>query len=180
MTIAQTLSQKLARAKALLRRDETRRGMEELLACLEEYQPHALSGMARFEIEVQFQECVGFLNRQPAVRSLVEGLVKSGKPGSIPYTPGHEQKLKGLLALLFKALMESEAAGKRNEERERAARKATLENKALEALKAGDSPRGKGTLRILAEEFGQEPNLLSWIGEVMLQHKLYFEAAEIL
>lgn len=180
MTIAQTLGQRLARSKALLRRDDTNRGLEELLGCLEEYEPKKMPAKIRFETEVQIQECVSYINRQPSVRTFLQQLAKNNKPIQVPYKPGEEQKLKMLLGLVHKGLIETEAAGEKSAAQARAERKIGLETKALAALKAGDSPRGKATLRILGEEFGEEPGLLAKIGGIMLEYKLYFEAAEIL
>jgi tetratricopeptide (TPR) repeat protein len=170
---------KMARAKALLKRDDTVRALESLLAGIDEFDPRQMSSKARYEVEALITECVADLNRQPVVRSLFEKLTKSSK-ASIPYAPGQEQKLRGILGILHKALNESAANAQQDEQDERLQRKNSLQQKGLESLKAGDLPRGKASLRILAEEFGQEPGLLVQIAEWMLEYKIYFEAAEIL
>lgn len=178
LTVPTPIGHKLARAKSLLRRDETLRALEALISALESYSPQQMPGKARFEIEVTIQECVSELNRQPGVRSLFEALAKS-KDAFVPYTPGKEKKLLGVLTLLNKALLESIEAKERGKEEESAKRRSTLEQKGLEHLKAGDAPRGKASLRVLAEEFGHQPGVLAQAGEWLMEHKLFFDAAEM-
>ena len=136
-------------------------------------------GKARFETEVLIQECIGELNRQPLVRTLLESLAKSSKV-SIAYTPGQEGKLKVLLPIVHKALLESGSAKEREAGEQVLARKNTLREKGLNYLAAGDAARGKAALRVLGDEFGEETGVLAEIGLVLVEHKLYFEAAEFL
>lgn len=170
---------KIARAKAQLKRDDTVRALESLLAGLDEFDPQHTPAKARYEVEALLTECVADLNRQPLIRALFESLAKS-KQAFIPYVPGQEGKLRGVLGILYKALNESAAKTQRDEAEGQAQRKAALEQKGLEALKTGDMPRGKSALRILAEEFGEEPGMLVKIAEWLLEYKAYFEAAELL
>ena len=170
---------KMARAKALLKRDDTVRALESMLAGLDEFDPQQIPAKARYEVEALITECVAELNRQPVVHSFIETLARS-KHAFIPYAPGQEKKLQGVLSILHKALHESAANTQKCEIAERAQRKAALQQKGLDALKAGDLPRGKASLRILAEEFGQEPGLLVQIAEWLLEYKIYFEATELL
>ncbi len=178
-TIPQAVGMNIARAKSLLRRDDPLRALDALIAGLDAYEPAKLMGKARFEIEVLVQECVNELNRQAQVRSFLESLGKSSTVG-IAYVPGQENKLKALLPIMRKALLETEAAKERGLEEERTARKAALRDKGLSYLQAGDSPRGKAALRVLGDEFGEEPGILADIGRILLDHKLYFEAVEFL
>ena len=171
---------KMARAKAQLKRDETVRALESMLAGLDEFDPQHMPAKARYEVEALIIECVADLNRQPVIRSLFEKLARSSKNASIPYVPGNEQKLRGVLGILHKALHESAAKAEEDEKEERALRKAALQQKGLDYFKAGDMPRGKASLRVLAEEFGQEPGVLVQVAEWLLEYKVYFEAAEIL
>jgi len=173
------LNQKLARARSLLRRDEAVRGIDELIAGIESYAPKQLPGKVRFDIEVLLQECVNELNRQPHVRDLFKSLTKNSK-ARVPYSPGQEDKLMPILLLVQKALKNAQLAQQQATEAEQAKRRNDLEQKGLEYLKNGDFSRGKSALRILAEEYGQEPKLLARIGEWLIQYKLYFEAAELL
>jgi tetratricopeptide (TPR) repeat protein len=170
---------KMARARAQLKRDDTVRALESMLAGLDEFDPQHVPAKARYEVEALITECVADLNRQPVVRTLFEALAKS-KKAFIPYAPGQEQKLRGMLGILHKALHESAANAQKNEQEERTQRKISLQQKGLESLKAGDMPRGKASLRVLAEEFGDEPGLLVQIAEWLLEYKIYFEAVEIL
>ena len=169
----------MARAKAQLKRDETVHALESMLAGLDVFDPQHTPTKARYEVEALITECVLDLNRQPAVRSLFEALTKS-KNACIPYAPGQEQKLRGILGILYKALSQSAANTQQCEKEAREQRRASLQQKGREALKAGDLPLGKSSLRILAEEFGQEPGLLVQIAEWLLEYKIYFEAVELL
>lgn len=168
-----------ARARAQLRRDDTLRALESMLAGLQQFDPQKLPGKARFEVEVLIIECVQELNRQPAIRDLFS-LLTQGKAASVPYTPGQERKLLGVVGLVHKALAEKMAAEERGAEEELQKRRESLEQKGRDFLVSGDSPRGKATLRVLTEEFGHEPGVLLDTGELLLEHKLLFEAAETL
>jgi len=179
IAITPPVGQTFARAKALLKRDETLRALETMLGGLEELQRTNLPGRTRFEVEVTILECVQDLNRQPIVREFFEAL-SHGKNVSIPYKAGEEKKLAGVLGLVNKGLREKIEQAEENEKQRRLDRKAGLEQKGLEYLRSGDSPRGKAALRLLAEEFGQEPGVLAQVGEWLMEAKLYFEAAEIL
>ena len=177
--VPQSVGQNLARAKSLLRRDDPMRALDALITGLELYEPTKLMGKVRFEVEVLIQECIGELNRQPMVRKLLESLTKSTKVG-IAYAPGQEEKLRALLGIVRKALQETEAAGTRQVEEERQARKDGLRDKGLAYLQAGDAARGKGALRVLGDEFGEESGVLAEIGLWLLEYKLHFEAVEFL
>ena len=170
---------KIARAKSQLKRDDTIRALESLLAGLQDYDPRSMPGKVRFEIEVLIQECVMDLNRQPAVRSLFETLARS-KSAHVPYIPGQENKLQGVLTILHKALAEGKAAEEQDRQDKQMHRRDSLLQKGSEYLKAGDGPRGKSALRVLAEEFGAEPGVLVQAAELLLGAEFYFEAAEML
>lgn len=178
-TVPLLLSQKLARAKSLLRRDDSLRGVDALISGIESYTPKQLLGKVRFEVEVLIQECVSELNRQPPIRRLFESIAKSNKV-FVPYTPGREDKLMDTLLLVKKALENDVREQQEAANAERLNRKTSLEQKGLGFLKSGDLSRGKAALRVLAEEFGEEPHLLSQVGDWMIEYKLYFEAAETL
>jgi predicted Zn-dependent protease len=175
----QAVSHNLNRARSLLKRDDTLRALDAMIAGIDAFHPDTMPGKLRFEIEVLIMECVQELNRQPQVRALFEKLARSPK-ASVPYQPGKEVKLQGVLHLVLKALKEDAADRVRNAEEERAKRRDHLLQKGTEYLKAGDAPRGKAALRVLAEEFGTEKDILLRVSELFLEHKLQFEAAEML
>ena len=175
----QAIAHNLARAKSLLKRDESIRALEAMIAALDSYEPRKMMGKARFEIEVAVQECVAELNRQPDVRKLFETLAHLQK-ANVPYTPRQEEKLKGVLAIVHKALTESAAAKERNAAEDRTKRKEMLQKKGLDYLKSGDLPRGKAALKVLADEYEAEPGVITQVGDWLLEHKLYLDAAEML
>lgn len=177
--IPQAVSENIARAKSLLKRDEPLRALDALIAGLEAYHPAALMRKARFEAEVMIQECITELNRQPQVRALIETLSGSSKAG-IVYTPGQEDKVKVLLPIIRKGLLEIQNAREKALREEREKRKSALLEKGTAYMKSGDLPRGKATLRVLGDEFGEDEGVLVHLGAMMLEAKLYFDAAEFL
>ncbi len=179
LTVPQSVAHNLARAKSLLKRDESIRALEAMIAGLELYEPKKLMGKARFEIEVMLQECVADLNRQPAVRKLFETLANSQR-ATVPYTPKQEAKLKAVLTIIHKALNESIVAKERSVADVKAKRRALLQEKGLEYLRAGDSPRGKAALKVLADEFGDEPGLIAQVAAWLIEFKLYLDAPDML
>lgn len=179
MTVPLNVSQKLARAKSLLRRDATIRALEALMEGLELYDPKHMMSKVRFELEVLIQECVSELNRQPAIRNLFAEIAKSTKV-FVPYTPGQEGKLMAMLQLVHKALNKNIEEKQRTADEDRQARKKTLEERGLGYLKKGELPRGKSSLKVLAEEFGKEPGVLVQVSAWFMEYRLFFEAAETL
>ena len=176
----QSVAHNLARAKSLLKRDETIRALDSMIAGLDLYDPKKMMRKAQFEIEVLVQECVAELNRQPAVRKLFETLNPKAQRAVVPYTPKQEEKLKAVLGILHKALNESIAAKERSAADAKSKRRELLQQKGLEYLKAGDTPRGKAALRVLADEYGNEPGVITQVGGWLLEYKLYLDAADIL
>jgi tetratricopeptide (TPR) repeat protein len=179
-TIApQNVRQHFARAKSLLRRNETLKALASLITGLELYDRTRLLTKARFETEVLILEAVADIGRQPAVRSFFERIAKTGK-AAVSYQPGEEEKLKQTLHILLKGLENMENEKEQQQRRVLEERRESLQAKGLAYLKAGDAPRGKGALRALADEFGHEPGVLCQIGLWLQEAELYFEAAEFL
>jgi Flp pilus assembly protein TadD len=179
LSMPPAVSHNLSRARSLLKRDETVRALESMIAGIDAFHPTTMPGKLRFEVEVLISECVQELNRQPMVRSLFAKLARSPN-ASVPYQPGKESKLQGVLSLVLKALRENIAAGERDAEAERVKRKELLLHRGTEYLKAGDMPRGKAALRVLAEEYGKEKGILLQVSDLLLEYNLKFEAGEML
>ncbi len=179
LVIPQDVTQNIARAKALFRRDEVLRGLDALILALNAYEPAKLMGRSRFEVEVLITECMQEVNRNPSVRKILEALTNSPK-ASIPYVPGGEAKLKALLPVVRKAIAETSNQKEQKEQEERELRKNTLRDKGIAYLKAKDLPRGKAALRRLADEFGDEPGIYVLVGAHLLEAGLFYDAAEFL
>ena len=125
LVVPQDVTQNIARAKALFRRDEVLRGFDALILALDSYEPAKLMGRSRFEVEVLITECMQEVNRNPSVRKILEALTKSPK-ATVPYAPGGEAKLKALLPVLRKAIAETSSQKEQKEQEERELRKNTL------------------------------------------------------
>jgi Flp pilus assembly protein TadD len=179
-TIApQNVRQHFARAKSLLKRNETIKALNALLTGLGLYDRAKLLAKARFETEVLILETVTDIGRQPLVRAFFEEIAAAGK-AAVVYQPGEEEKLKQTLQILLKGLENMREEKQRQERHGLESRRETLREKGLAYLKAGDAPRGKSVLRVLADEFGHEPGVLFQIGAWLQEAELYFEAAEFL
>ena len=178
-TAPQAVTQNIARAKSLVKRDEPVRAIDALLRALELFQPEDIIGKARFEVEVNIQESVGDLSRHPKVYAFLRNLTKSNN-AAISYKPGEEDKLAPVLMVLRKALAETEAAAERSEHDKVENRKMALLAKGKSHLEAGENPRGKGVLRQLAEEFGAEPGIFFEVGSLLAEAKLPYDAVEFL
>lgn len=179
LTAPPSVTQNIARAKSQIKRDDPIRAMESLIRALELFQPDDIIGKARFEVEVNIIETINDLSRHPKVFSFLRNLTKSDK-AMISYKPGEEGKLLAVLKVLRKALVETDAQVVRAAEAKVDERKNNLLEKAKGHLAAGESARGKGVLRLLAEEFGEQPGILYTVGELLAGATLPFDAAEFL
>ncbi len=178
-TAPPSVLQNIARAKNLVRRDDPVRAIDALTAALNLFEPEKILGKARYEIEVNIMECVGELSRHPRVKALLTQISRSAT-AAIAYAPGEEGRLTPVLAVLRKALAETEAAAARAVEERVEGRKAALLAKGKEHLAAGDMPRGKAALRRLGDEFGTEPGVLAEIGSILVRANLHYDAVEFL
>jgi tetratricopeptide (TPR) repeat protein len=178
-TAPPSVIQNIARAKSLVKRDEPVRAIDALIRALELFHPEDIIGKARFEAEVAIQECVNDLSRHPKVYAFLRDLTKSSH-AAISYKPGEEAKLLPVLAVLRKALAETEAAGAHAARQKVEDRKMMLLEKGKTHLAVGETPRGKGVLRQLAEEFGTEPGILFEVGSLLAGAKLPYDALEFL
>lgn len=177
LTVPTSVRQSISRARSLFIRDEPLRGIDSLITGLELYEPSSLLGKARFEAEVIIQECVLELNQQQSIKSLLTQLTKSSG-FSVAYTPGQEGKLKEILLIVKKALENVEEQEKKQATDAVKARRKSLEDKGRQYLASGDGPLAKATLRNLGEEFGNEPGVLTQIGQWLMDADYKFEALE--
>lgn len=175
----QNVRQYFARSKSLLKRNETLRALDALISGLDLYDPSILLGKARFETEVLIQESVVDIGHQPSVRKFFEQIAKSSKM-AVNYTPGEEAKLRAILDILRKGLHNMEGEKAAAEQQTLDQRRQALQEKGLNYLKAGDAARGKSALRVLADEFGEEPGVFTQVGIWLQEANLKFDALEFL
>ena len=179
-TIApQNVRQHFARAKSLLKRNETLKALGAFITGLSLYDRAKLLAKARYETEVLILEAVTDIGRQPLVRAFFEKIPKA-RQAAVAYQPGEEEKLKKTLELLLKGLENMETEKRQQERLTLEKRRESLQEKGLNYLRAGDAHRGKSALRVLADEFGHEAGVFFQIGVWLQEAKLYFEAAEFL
>jgi pentatricopeptide repeat protein len=179
MTAPSAVSQNIARAKSLAKRQEVLRAIECLIAALENFTPGALVGKARFEVEVNVQQCIADINLNPKLRKLLTELTHSSTAG-ITYTPGEEAALLSVLGVLRKALENMEHAEKQGAQDALKQRKSELIESGQRLLAEGEGVKAKVELRRCAEEFGKEPGILAQIGGMLAQAQMPVDAAEFL
>ena len=179
LTVPSAVSQNIARAKSLVKRRELARGLDCLIAALENFTPGDLIGKARYEVEVHVQQCVADINLNPKVRELLTELAHSSAV-HIHYKPGEEATLLSVLGVLRKALENMAQADKQGVQEARRQRKVELFEAGQRLLAEGESLKAKVELRRLAEEFGKEPGILAQIGTLLAQAKMPADAAEFL
>ena len=173
------VTQNIARAKSLIKRHELSRALDCLIIALENFTPGNLVGKARYEVEINIQQCVADINLCPKVRKLLAELVNSPK-SDIPYKPGGEMALLTVLGVLRKALENIEQAEKQCTQHALTQRKAELLANGQSLLAGGEGVKARCELRKLATEFGQEPGILAQIGSMFVDANLPADAAEFL
>ena len=179
LTAPPAVSQNIARAKSLVKRQELPRALECLIAALEGFVPGSLIGKARFEVEVNIRQCVADLNLNPKIRKLLTELAQSSA-AAISYTPGEEAALRTVLGVLHKALENMDQAEKQGAQQALKQRKAELLESAQSLLAGGEGVKAKVELRRLAESFGKEPGILTQAGTMLAQAQMPADAAEFL
>lgn len=173
----QSLRHHFARAKSLLKRNDTIRALDSLLTGLDLYTPTEMLAKARFDVESLIYECVMEIGRQPDVRKLLQDLGKKADY-TVRYRPKEEAQLKKVLMILRDGLKRREDSVKEAAAAARNERKQSLQDKGLNYLKIGDTPRGKSALRLLVEEFGEEPGMITQVAAWLQEAGLLFEAVE--
>lgn len=174
-----SVTQNIARAKSLVKRDEPVRALDSLLTALELFKPEAILGKARYVVEVNILECVADLNSHAKIKQLIQSVANSSK-AAIAYAPGGEAQLAAVLKILRKALTEAEEAKLEAARASVANRKESLFEKAKQHITAGETPRGKAVLRQLGDEFGADPGVLADIGKILIGATLVYDAIEFL
>ncbi len=176
LTVPPAVAGNIARAKSLLGRNETIRGLDALLAAISLFTEAKVVGRGRSGTEIALRECVDICNGNSVIRDLLRSLAKSDK-AAIAYTPGQEAKLAAVLNIVRKALAEIEGARAQAAEEERFQRKESLFDTARKCFQSGEAPKGKAILRKLGEEFGEEKGVLADIGKLLSEAGFLPDAA---
>lgn len=179
LSVSPVVSQNIARAKSLIKRNEPERALEAILSALTLFEADKVVGKARSVVEINLHECVLELNANGKVKKLIQEISHSAS-ASIPYKPGEENRLAGVLTIIHKALVESQAKSAHDAEEEERIRKEALFTKAGEFISEGDLPRGRATLRKIAEEYGAEPGILARVGTLLAEANFPDDAIEYL
>ena len=179
LTVPPTVAQNMARTKSLLARNEPVRALESLLSAIHTFESAEVMGRARSGVEISLRECVDACNNHKEIRRLIQTLAKSDK-AAIAYTPGEEPKLAGVLRLIHKALAESKNAAQQAAAEEALAQKQAQFDAARQAIRNGETPKGRALLRRLSEEYGAEPGVLASIGTILIEANFLLDAVPYL
>ena len=179
LVVPPVVTQHIARAKSLVKRDEPIRALESLLTALELFEPGKLIGKARSVVEINIFECVTELNAHSRIRALIRETAHSDK-AAIAYKGGEENKLASVLKILLKALNDIDTVKAETAKDNLLHRKQDLFAKGKECLASGEAPRGKAALRKLGEEFGSDPGVLQQIGSMLIEAGHQHDAIEFL
>lgn len=174
------VTQNISRARGYIRRNEILRALETLVVAVEMFKPEKIVGKARYETEIHLIECVEDLSKHPTVAGFLKSLAKGQQDPSIKYALGQEEHLAVTLRVIHKVLSDRNEEIQLMEEDTKEMRREDLWEKGTTCLTEGQAPRGKAYLRRMGEEYGREPGVLTRIGEVLVEHELWFEAAEFL
>lgn len=175
---ARAIRENISRAKGYLRRDDLERAIGCAKDALVQKNTAATLGLGRSEVELLFAEFCEDFSRHPKVVTLLEGLgVRVGQ--FLRYVPGEETLLiKKLTAFQLKK-EEIEQKEQQRAENKRARQKDEWLASGRELLAQKNYPRGKVTLRRVAETFGDEPSVARDVGELFAEAGLLAEALEM-
>jgi tetratricopeptide (TPR) repeat protein len=177
-TAARAIRENISRAKGYLRRDDLERAIGCAKDALVQKNTAATLGLGRSEVELLFSELCEDFSRHPKVVTLLGGLgVRAGQ--FLRYVPGEEILLiKKLTAFQLKK-EELEQRERQRADNKRALQKAEWLAAGRELLARKNYPRGKVTLRRVAETFGDEPSVARDVGELFAGAGLVAEALEM-
>ena len=182
LTVPPSVMQNLARVKNLLGRGEVVRALDAFLAAINLFEEAQIVGRARAGVEIGFHECVDLCNRNTQIQKLIKMVAKS-ETAAIAYAAGQENQLAAVLRILRKGLNEAETAKERAAEEEIEQRREAMFAKAMDYFKEGEAPKGRGMLRKIGDEFGEEPGILYRVGHILVEANFmpdaipYFEQA---
>lgn len=173
-----TIRENLARANSYLKRDDCERSLEAGIAALREYAGIKIIGEAKFALEIALMEFTSDLCRHHLIRNFFHANRITKEP-FIQYTRGQEKKLIERMEAILHGLRYMAEEKSKEEESSSQAKREKLYNSGLELLVRGELPRGKAYLRRYADDYGKEQGVLTDVGNLFLQYKLYPEAAEM-
>jgi tetratricopeptide (TPR) repeat protein len=175
---ARAIRENISRAKGYLRRDDLERAIGCAKDALVQKGTAAALGMGRSEVELLFGELCEDFNRHPKVLALLESLgVRGGQ--FLRYVSGEEILLVKKLTAFQIKMEEVAQRAKQRAETVRAVQKAQWLASGRELLARKNFPRGKVTLRRVAETFGDEPDVAREVGQLFEEAGLVSEALEM-
>ena len=168
----------IARARAQLHRNNIPQTMLALALALRDIVKVQLTSAALFELEVHISEIRREMVNHKDLAPIFVGRGVEVKR-RFAYKRGRELALANVLEGLAAMFHEQTAAEETARQNAREQRKRELLENGIRQLHEGNLPRGKAYLRRLADEYGEETDLLTLVGNHLSSAGLHYEAAEI-
>lgn len=176
-TIPKTVKEDIARAKGYLNRNEFLKSLEAAINALDNKRGAKFMGKDRFEIAYYLEEYCSQLSNHPHVKDFLASIKIRITP-FVQYQEGQEKLVRDRLNII-KTRMQMEADLKQEaSQQEREQRKNQLLEKAEAYLAEQNLPMMRSYYRRVAEEFGNDPGVLTGIGETLFKAELFNEAIE--
>lgn len=178
-TPAKHAKEHISRAKAALSKADPVKAMQCGKEAVKVLKSGKIFGRERFEVDVLMNEFVLEFNRHPDVRAHFTARNIHVTP-YCKYERGKEKALVDFFEATIRAFQQEEHSA----EQERAQKHEQTKHKWLDhaqkLLDQGDRAKAKVYLRRVADEYGDEPGVLTDVGARMLGAGLFFEAGEVL
>ncbi|NJB69390.1 tetratricopeptide (TPR) repeat protein [Desulfobaculum xiamenense] len=136
-------------------------------------------GQQKIELRFMLEEFCDKFSNTPGILLILSRMKMRARP-YLKFVNGNHEMIASRLEIFGTRLEDMEREKVERHELQRDARRKELLDKGQQCLDSGETPRGKAYLRRVAEEFGDEPGVVTDVGKRMLAAELFPEAAEIL
>jgi len=178
-TPAKSVKEHISRGKSALSKANPVKAMECGQKALKVLVSGKIFGRERFDVDVLMNEFVTEFNKHPDIRAHFTARNIHVTP-YCKYERGKEQSLMDFFAETIAAFRhEAQSAEQEQAEKHEETKQKWLSH-AQKLLDQGDRAKAKVYLRRVADEYGDEPGVLTDVGARMLGAGLFFEAGEVL
>lgn len=172
------IRENIARVKGYTRRNEVLRALDLLADTLLDYIRYTVTGNVRVELETGFNEALTDVSRLPEVRAHLPRTANN-QLDSLRFIRDQEAITATKIWSITKALRDEAEKIERQQAQAVEDRRAHLIHAGQICLERGDTVRARVNFIRCAEEFGQEPGLLSELAGRFKAFELYQEAADM-
>lgn len=174
-----SIKQSIGRAKGYLQRGHFIKALDAASVAFQLKMTTQLIGMPRMEVELALDEfCIELSNHPLIISFLAERGIKH-KP-FVHYKPEQEQLIFERLSALRSAMERKETETQSAHDERREKEKNTWLKLGAKCFEKKEFPRGRAYLRRVAETYGDDPGVLTKVGELMVEADILEEAVEFL